>query len=54
MMIGSAVPLHLAQIDTYAIRIWLGLNETRREEHWKVWLAAWPLVAAAIAAGWTL
>lgn len=50
VMLGSAVPLHLNQIDTYAIRTWLGLDLTPRDQRWTVWLASWPLLVAAIVA----
>jgi ABC-type spermidine/putrescine transport system permease subunit II len=51
VMLGSAVPMHVAQLDTYAIRIWRLLDETPTSEHARVWLAAWPLVFIAVAAG---
>lgn len=49
VMLGSAVPLHLAQIDTLAQRLWwrLQLGDTGR-----VWLSAWPLVALSVPAAW--
>lgn len=47
VMLGSAVPLHLAQIDTYATSIWLRLA---REPGLGPWLGAWPLVLIAAVA----
>ncbi|HYD01374.1 MAG TPA: hypothetical protein VEB22_09125 [Phycisphaerales bacterium] len=46
LMLGSAVPLHLAQIPTLAIDLWarLALAPTSA----RVWLDAWPLVLAAV------
>jgi ABC-type Fe3+ transport system permease subunit len=50
--LGSAVPLHLAQIPTHAIELWLLLDLTPPGERWRVWLAAWPLgVLAVVGAG---
>lgn len=47
LMLGSAVPLHLAQIPTLAIDLWakLALAPTSAT----VWLSAWPLVVIAVA-----
>lgn len=53
-MLGSAVPLHLAEIRTSAIQVWLALDTTAPSEHWRVWIAAWPLLAVAGLAGWWL
>jgi ABC-type Fe3+ transport system permease subunit len=49
LMLGSPVPLHVAQFDTYAVALWRRLNETG--DPVRVWIAAWPvvLVAGAIA-----
>jgi ABC-type spermidine/putrescine transport system permease subunit II len=51
VMLGSAVPLHVAQLDTYAIALWRRLDLTPPDEQWRVWAGAWPLAVAAIAAG---
>lgn len=49
--LGSAVPLHLAQAKTLALRVWLALAQLPPAEHHRAWLAAWPLVLiAAVAA----
>ena len=55
LMLGSAVPLHLAQIPTLAIDLWarLALAPTSAS----VWLSAWPLVVVSLTgsvwvAGW--
>lgn len=47
LMLGSAVPLHLAQIPTLAIDLWarLALAPTSTT----VWLDSWPLLIAAVA-----
>lgn len=47
VMLGSAVPLHLAQIPTISIDLWLMLDHTPRERWWQVGLAAWPLLLTA-------
>lgn len=45
LMLGSAVPLHLAQINTLAISLWaeLALNPASP----RVWMHAWPLLLTA-------
>ena len=48
--LGSAVPLHLAQAKTLALRVWLALAQLPPAEHHRAWLAAWPLVLIAAAA----
>lgn len=52
LMLGSAVPLHLAQLDTTAIALWRQLDQTPPARHGEVWLAATPLlvIAAGVAA----
>ncbi len=52
VMLGSPVPLHLAQVDTYGTRVWLALDRMPESQQWLAWLSAWPLVLAAAAAGW--
>ncbi|KAA0216075.1 MAG: hypothetical protein DYG94_11975 [Leptolyngbya sp. PLA3] len=47
--IGSAVPLHLAQIDTVSIDLWRRMSESSPGRWGAVWLAGWPIVAAAVA-----
>lgn len=53
LMLGSAVPLHVARVETHAIRVWMVLDE-HPAEPWLAWVAAWPLVVLALAAGWLL
>ncbi len=48
LMLGSAVPLHVAQLDTYAVHLWRALDETPHAERARVWIAAWPSLALAI------
>lgn len=53
LMLGSAVPLHVARAETHAIRVWLVMDE-HPAEPWLAWIAAWPLLALAAAFGWAL
>jgi len=46
VMLGSAVPFHLAQVPTFAIDVWTTLVE--RPGDLGVWLRAWPVVAIAL------
>lgn len=46
VMIGSAIPMHLAQLPTAAIRLWTYLSLTSRPE--TVWAAASPLLLIAL------
>ncbi len=50
LMVGSAVPLHVSQTPTYAVRVWFEL--TLRPGSALVWLSAWPILAVAALAGW--
>ena len=52
VMLGSAVPLQLAQAPAYAIVVWLEL--TLAPGSAGVWVSAWPLLAVAVLAGWWL
>ncbi len=48
VMIGSAVPLHLAQIPTMAIELWRELAESPSTAWDGVWAASWPLMVVAL------
>lgn len=48
VMLGSAVPLHLSQIETDAIRLWLLLDLASADRRWTAWVGAWPTVLMAI------
>jgi ABC-type Fe3+ transport system permease subunit len=50
IMLGSAVPFHVAQLDTYAIAIWRALDETPHARHGLVWIRSWPLILIALIA----
>jgi len=48
LMLGSAVPLHLAQLDTWSIVIWRQLSEHPPEQWGRVWVSALPMLLIAI------
>lgn len=50
VMLGSAVPLHLAQLPTSATVLWLELAETPAGQRGRVWLMATPTLALAVLA----
>ena len=52
MMLGSAVPLHLADIQTWAIVIWRDLADSAGAA--QVWRRALPLILIGVIAGWVL
>lgn len=54
VMMGSAVPLHLAQVDTWSIALWFLLDSSPWEWRWRVWPLALPVAALAGAVGWRL
>ncbi len=51
-MLGSSVPLHLAQVDTLAIVVWRELSESPRADWWQAWVSASPLLALAMLGAW--
>lgn len=52
LMIGSPVPLHLAQAETLGVRLMAGLALTSLPG--EVWLQSWPLVLLAVGAAWAV
>lgn len=51
LMLGSAIPLHVAQFETVSLRAWTLLTLLPPSQHAAAWLAAWPaFLAAALAA----
>jgi ABC-type Fe3+ transport system permease subunit len=54
LMLGSAVPMHLAQLETWSIVIWRELAESPIEQWGVVWLSSWPMVIAAALGAWLL
>lgn len=53
LMLGSAIPLHLARVETAAISLWIQMDLTPPNRHWQVWLAGWPLALTAAAFAWS-
>lgn len=51
VMLGSAVPLHLAQIETDAIRLWRLLDQVSAQGRWTAWVGAWPTISGSAVAG---
>lgn len=51
LMTGSAVPLHVAQVETLAISVWKLMDQTPAAARGELWLSTWPFVAIAAAAG---
>jgi ABC-type Fe3+ transport system permease subunit len=49
VMLGSAIPLHLANVDTYAIAVWRKLELTAGAR--AAWITASPLLALSAVAG---
>lgn len=54
LVCGTAVPLHLANVPTLAINVWLMLDRSAPEQAWRAHAAAWPLYTLAVVAGWWL
>ena len=52
VMAGSAIPLHLAQIDTAAIHLWKYMSLTTNAA--SVWPAALPLLGVALLGAWVV
>lgn len=54
LTLGSNLPLHLAQVRTYAVNVWQALDLAGPDQAWRVWSAAAPLLLIATLAGWCL
>jgi ABC-type Fe3+ transport system permease subunit len=54
VMLGSAVPLHLAQLDTWSIVIWRELSESAPSQWGRVWVSSIPMLFIAIAGAWII
>lgn len=52
LTLGSAVPLHLAQAETWSIKLWFALDNIPWEARWRVWMLASPLMLAGGVAAW--
>lgn len=51
VMLGSAVPMHLAQMRTMTVWLWTVLERTPWEQRGGVWIAAWPSVLMGLTLG---
>jgi ABC-type Fe3+ transport system permease subunit/DNA-binding beta-propeller fold protein YncE len=49
IMLGSAIPLHVAGVRTYTLVIWLGFAE--QASHGTLWLSALPLIVMGVLGG---
>ncbi|MBL4697723.1 MAG: hypothetical protein JKX70_02705 [Phycisphaerales bacterium] len=54
LMLGSAVPMHLAQLETWSIVIWRQLAQSPIDQWGAVWVSAWPMVLVACIGAWVL
>tara|TARA_R110002167_G_scaffold363560_2_gene584098 strand:- start:22635 stop:24266 length:1632 start_codon:yes stop_codon:yes gene_type:complete len=52
VMMGSGVPLHLAQLQTWSIMVWRGLIERQVDEWGTVWVMGLPMVVAGLGGAW--
>ncbi|MFK7760208.1 MAG: hypothetical protein AB8C13_09710 [Phycisphaerales bacterium] len=52
VMLGSGVPLHLAQLDTWSIVVWRALSERGPDSWGAVWVLGSPMVLIGIAGAW--
>lgn len=52
LMLGSAIPLNVAQVPTYAIQLWAVMQLS--PDTTGVWIASIPLLAVAAAAAWII
>ncbi|MEM9065562.1 MAG: hypothetical protein AAGB51_08750 [Planctomycetota bacterium] len=52
LMLGSAVPLHVAQMPTIANGVWLELAQRAPGDQAGAWVTAWPVILAACLAAW--
>lgn len=50
IMLGSAIPLHVAQVETYTNELWKRLQLTGSARD--MWTASWPTLAIAAVAAW--
>ena len=52
VMMGSGVPLHLAQLETWSIAIWRALSERGVDEWGAVWVMGSPMVVVGLIGAW--
>ena len=52
LMLGSAVPLHVARLETLTIRVWLAMDLLPQDRQWRAWIVAWPMLGLALVGAW--
>ncbi|MGJ8637341.1 MAG: hypothetical protein ACSHX5_10895 [Phycisphaerales bacterium] len=52
VMLGSGVPLHLAQIETWSIVVWRALSERSVDAWGSVWVLGSPMVMVGVVGAW--
>lgn len=52
VMLGSGVPLHLAQIETWSITVWRALSERDVDAWGAVWVLGSPMILIGVAGAW--
>lgn len=52
VMLGSGVPLHLAQLETWSIGVWRALSERGVDEWGVVWVMGSPMVLIGLVGAW--
>ncbi len=52
IMLGSGVPLHLAQLETWSIVVWRALSERGADEWGVVWVLGSPMVLVGVVGAW--
>ena len=54
LMLGSAVPMHLAQLETWSIVIWRQLAQSPVDQWSSIWLSAWPSILFGVIGAWVV
>ncbi|MCC6426219.1 MAG: hypothetical protein IT435_05310 [Phycisphaerales bacterium] len=54
LMLGSAIPTHLAQMDTWGIKLWFAIDNTGEGERWRIWMLSAPLLVVGGIGGWVI
>lgn len=52
VMLGSGVPLHLAQIETWSIAVWRALSERGVDAWGGVWVMGLPMIFVGVVGAW--
>lgn len=47
VMLGSAIPLHVAQVETWALVVWRAMDESGWAGRASAWAASWPILIPA-------